>query len=235
MNENKALKSVLPFFDPSEMPEYPFIFVCSARRAGKSSLVRHLVSTYLWERHDFVIGICGNHHTAQEYIRSGVIPEKYCHGSYSQEVLKHWFEKCDSLLKQGKTLPSTLFIIDDALVTNSIKGETRTTRSDPYLSKLAISGRHYRSSVILIVQSWGGSGGISFCRNSDIVLVSPSSLYAGADFENLYKLYMTGTNAKQNKELLDLFGRYDFLVLRYYKTTRDQSKLLAWYRVPKQL
>ena len=74
---------------------------------------------------------------------------------------------------------------------------------------------------------------MSYVRNSDVVIVSPSSLYAGADFENLYKLYMTGTNSKQNKELLELFGRYGFLVLRYYKTTRDQSKLLAWYRVPR--
>ena len=137
MNQNKALKQVLPFFDPSEMPQYPFIFVCSARRAGKSTLIRNLVANYLWEEHDFVIGICGNHHTAHEYIRSGVIPEKYCHGRYNQNILKTWFEKCDSLLQRGKKLPNMLFIIDDALITNAVKGE-RTTRSDPWLSKLEV-------------------------------------------------------------------------------------------------
>ena len=233
MNQNKALKQVLPFFEPHEMPKYPFIFVCSALLAGQSTLIRLLVANYLWEQHDFVIGICGNYHTAQDYIRSGVIPEKYCHGAYRQEILKDWFEKCDSLLRKGKKLPSTLFIIDDSLITHAIKGENRPTRSEPSLATRAISGRHYRAAVILIVPSWGVSGGMSYVRNSDVVIVSPSSLYAGADFENLYKLYMTGTNAKQNKELLELFGRYDFLVLRYYKTTRDQSKLLAWYRVPR--
>ena len=46
---------------------------------------------------------------------------------------------------------------------------------------------------------------------------------------------MTGSNLSQNKEILELFRKYDFLVLRYYLATRDQSKLLSWFRVPKKI
>ncbi len=60
------------------------------------------------------------------------------------------------------------------------------------------------------------------------------SLYAGNDFENLAKMFMTGDCTKLNKEILDLFQKYDFLVLRYWHATRDQKQLLSYYRVNKQ-
>ena len=75
---------------------------------------------------------------------------------------------------------------------------------------------------------------MSFVRNSDAVFVAPSSLYAGQDFKNLAEMYMTGDNYRTNKEILNLFRKYDFLVLKYWEATRNQKKLLAWYRVNKQ-
>ena len=33
-----------------------------------------------------------------------------------QEILKKWFEESDRLLKRGKELPRTLFVLDDILV-----------------------------------------------------------------------------------------------------------------------
>ena len=232
MNENKTLKKLLPYFDPNELPEYPFIFIVAPRRSGKTTLVKHLILNYFWDKYDIITGICGNYHTAREYIKKGAIVEKYCHGTYKREVLKKWFAQSDKLLKQGKELPKTLFILDDILVLNSIKNEQRRTSNDPYISRLAVAGRHYNAGTVLIVQSW--SIALSFVRNSDLVLVCPSSLYAGSDFEQLMKNYMTGSNVKQNKEILELFQRHDFLALRYYMATRDQRKLLSWYRVSRE-
>ena len=231
MNENKTLKALLPFFDPNELPTNPFIFVCAPRRAGKTTLVKHLVLEHFWDKVDIIVGICGNFHCAREYTKSGAIVEKYCHGKYDPNILKAFFEKSDQLLREGKELPRTLFVLDDCLVLNSIKNEQRRTSNDPYISRLAVQGRHYSATTILIVQSW--SVALGFVRQSDLVLVSPTSLYAGSDFEALTKNYMTGSNKHTNREILELFGRHDFLVLRYYLATRDQSKLLSWYRVPK--
>ena len=233
MNENKTLKQLLPFFKVEDVPRYPFIFVCSSRRSGKTALINYLILDYFERKYDIIVGICGNYHTAREYINSGAIPEKYCHGKYNPDILKNWFEKSEQLLKEGKELPSTLFVLDDVLVLNSVKDKSRRTSNDPYLSRLATQGRHFKAGVILIVQSW--SCALGFCRNSDLVLCSPTSLYAGQDFEQLVKFYMTGTNLAQNKEILELFQKYDFLVLRYYLATRDQSKLLSWFRVPKKI
>ena len=231
---NKSLQTLLPFFDPNELPDFPFIFVCSARRAGKSVLVTSLLLNHFYDKYDFIIGLCGNPSTAQDYIRSGAIPAKYCHSRYREDFLKKWFEKSEELLSQGKKLPRVLFVCDDILVTHSVKDYNRTTRSSPWLSKLATQGRHFSAGCILIVQSWGGSGALGYVRNSDCCIVSPSSLYAGNDFQNLAKLFMTGDCCKLNREILDLFQKYDFLVLRYWHATRDQKKLLSWYRVNKQ-
>ena len=228
---NKTLRKLLPFFDPSELPEYPFIFVASSRRSGKSTVICDLILNYFHECYDFIIGLCGNAHTARQYVESGAIPEKYCHSRYTPDILREWFDRCDDLLKKGKKLPSTLFICDDVLVLNKSKGN-RTTRSDPSLNKLATMGRHYSAGCILIVQSW--NVGLSFVRQSDAVIVSPSSLYAGQDYKMLAEHYMTGDNHKQNREILELFGQYDWLVLRYWKATRSQRKLLSWYRVNAQ-
>ena len=232
MDENKTLKKLLPFFNPEELPEHPFIFLVAPRRAGKTTLVKSLILNHFWEKYDIIVGICGNWHCAREYIKSGAIVEKYCHGKYNPEILKNWFQKSDEILKSGKDLPKTLFILDDVLVLNSIKNEQRRTSNDPYISRLAVQGRHYNAATILIVQSW--SVALGYVRNADVVAVSPSSLYAGSDFESLVKNYMTGTNLAQNKEILELFNKHDFLVLRYYLATRDQSKLLSWYRVAKR-
>ena len=115
MNENKTLKSLLPFFDPNELPEFPFIFLVAPRRSGKTTLIKNLVLNYFWNKYDFIVAICGNYHCAREYTKSGAVVEKYCHGSYNHEILQKWFEKSDKLLKQGKELPKTLFILDDVL------------------------------------------------------------------------------------------------------------------------
>ena len=127
--------------------------------------------------------------------------EKYCHGRYNRDILKNWFAKCDKLLKAGKELPRTLFVLDDILVLNSIKNEQRRTSNDPYISRLAVAGRHYNAGTILIVQSW--SIALSFVRNSDLVMVCPSSLYAGSDFEQLMKKYNchAGTCSQQLWEI----------------------------------
>jgi len=228
---NKTLSRLLPFFDPNELPQDPFIFVCSSRRSGKSTLVNDLLINYFHQEYDFIIGLMGNGHTARQYIERGAIPAKYCHSEYSPEILKAWFEKSDKLLKQGKTLPKTLFVCDDILVLQAEKNK-KTTRRDPYLSKLSTIGRHYNAGTILIVQSW--NIGLQFVRNSDCVIVSPSSLYAGQDFKQLAEVYMTGDNFRRNKEVLAMFERFDFLVLKYWKATRSQRELLSWYRVNKQ-
>jgi len=228
---NKTLARLLPFFDPNELPDYPFIFVCSARRAGKSSLVCDLLLNYFHNRYDFIIGLCGNAHTCRQYVDRGAIPAKYCHSDYTPDILGEWFAKCDKLLKKGKELPRTLFVCDDILVLQATKNK-KTTRNDPWLSKLATTGRHYNAGCILLVQSW--NIGLAFVRNSDAVITSPSSLYAGQDFKQLAEHYMTGDNYKRNKEILDLFGKYDFLVLKYWKATRSQKELLSWYRVNRQ-
>lgn len=228
MNQNKSLKNLLPFFDPNDVPEFPFIFICAARRSGKTTLVKHLLLEY-FQDYDIVTGICGNWHTAREYTSSGAIVEKYCHGKYDPKILKDWFKKCDELLRKGKELPRQLIVLDDVLVSHSIKNEQRRTSNDPYLTRLATQGRHYRCGVILCVQSWATS--LNFTRNSDLVFVAPTSLYAGSDFESLLKNYMTGSHKKVNKTILELFTKHDFLVLRYYLATRDQKKLLSWYRV----
>ena len=231
MNRNKTLKKLLPFFNPEELPDFPFIFICAARRSGKTTLVKKLLLEHWFDKYDIITGICGNWHTAREYTKSGAIVEKYCHGKYDVNILKNWFKKCDDLLKRNKELPRQLMILDDVLCSHSIKGESRRTSNDPYLTRLATQGRHYRCSVVLIVQSWGGGGALNFTRNSDLVLVSPTSLYAGNDFESLLKYYMSGSHKKTNKEILEMFTKHDFLALRYYMSTRDQSKLLSWYRV----
>jgi len=228
---NKTLSRFLPFFDPNELPSYPFIFMASSRRSGKSTLICDLILNYWHDSYDFIIGLMGNPHSCRQYVNAGAIPEKYCHSRYRPEILKDWFDKSDELLRKGKTLPSTLFICDDILQLNKTK-DHRTTRSDPYLNKLATTGRHYNAGCVLIVQSW--NIGLPFVRQSDAVIVSPTSLYAGSDFKKLAEDYMTGDNVKQNKEILEMFGQFDFLVLRYWKATRSQKKLLSYYRVNAQ-
>ena len=226
---NKSITSVLPFWDLN-LPQYPFIFILAARRAGKSTLVRDIVLNHLADDYDFVIGLMGNAHTANNYKRNGCIPEAYCHSSYDGSVLEKWFKKADRLMKKGHQLCPTLFIIDDCLALTKTKGQY-TTRADPWLSKLATSGRHYRAGCIICVQS--AQVALTFARNSDVVLVSPSSLYAGQDFEALAKLYMSSDTKKENTALLRLFRKYDFLVLRYHLATRG-ADLLAYYRVNSQ-
>ena len=143
---NKTLRKILPFFDPSELPKNPFIFCVSSRRAGKSTLICDLLLNYFQDV-DVVIGLMGNAHTAQQYIEKGAIPEKYCHKSYSPNILKKWFKKSQKLLKQGKKIPSVLFVCDDVLVLQAESGK-KTTRQDPYLNKLATMGRHFNASKL---------------------------------------------------------------------------------------
>ena len=231
---NKNLSKLLPFFNPDELPEFAFIFVCSSRRSGKSVLVSDLLLNHFHSRYDFIVGLCGNHSTCRDYVQSGAIPAKYCHGAWDPDILKAWFEKSDELLKEGKKLPRTLFVCDDILVLHSQKGVNRTTSRSPWLHKLSTQGRHYNAGCILIVQDFGGSGGNAYLRNSDAVIMSPSSLYAGRDFSQLAQEYMTGDCFKLNREVLNMFSQYDFLVLRYWHASRDQKKLLSWYRVNKQ-
>ena len=227
---SKTLQKLLPFFDPKELPDYPFIFIVSARRSGKSTVVCDLLLNY-FQDYDFRIGLMGNAHTAQHYIKCGALPADYVHTSYRPKILKDWFKTADRLMRKGKTLPSTVFVCDDVLQLTAEKGRV-TTRRDPYLNKLATAGRHYRAACILIVQSV--SVALNFVRNSDVVMCAPSSLFAGQDYKALTELYMTGDFRHENKELLEYFGRFDFLVLRYWKASRNQRDLLAYYRVSSQ-
>ncbi len=50
---NKSITSVLPFWDPETLPQYPFIFILAARRAGKSTLVRDIVLNHLADDYEF--------------------------------------------------------------------------------------------------------------------------------------------------------------------------------------
>jgi len=227
---SKTLKTLLPFFNPHDLPDYPFIFVVAARRAGKSTLVCDLLLNY-FQDYDLRIGLMGNAHTASHYIARGALPEDFVHKSYKPKILGDWFKKADKLLRKGHTLPKTVFVADDILQQHAQKGK-RTTRSDPYLNKLAVAGRHYSAATILVVQSV--SVALNYIRNSDCVICSPSSLFAGQDFKALSELYMTGDFKKENRELLRLFKKFDFLVLQYWKASRDQRELLAYYRVNRQ-
>ena len=227
---SKSLQRLLPFWDPSDLPDYPFIFVVASRRAGKSTLVCDLLLNY-FDDYDLKIGLMGNAHTARHYTEKGALPQDYVHTSYKPKILKEWFRTAEKMLKRGKTLPKTVFVCDDILQLTAERGKV-TTRADPYLNKLATSGRHYSAACILIVQSV--SVALNFVRNSDVVLISPSSLYAGQDYKSVTELYMTGDFKHENKELLSLFKKFDFLVLQYYKASRSQDKLLAYYRVNKQ-
>ena len=181
--------------------------------------------------YDFRIGLMGNAHTARHYTDRGALVEKYTHTSYKSETLKEWFKCANKLLKKGHQLPKTVFVLDDVLQLNKEKGKI-TTRADPYINKLATAGRHYNAACILVVQS--AQVALQFARNSDVVLCSPSSLFAGQDFKALSELYMTGDFRKENKEILRLFKKFDFLVLQYHKASRNQTELLAYYRVNQQ-
>ena len=225
-----SISKLLPFFDPNELPNFPFIFILGSRRAGKSTLVCDLLLNYFSD-YDLVIGLMGNPHTARQYTQNGAIPGDYVHTKYSPKILKEWFKKADKLLKKGHKLPRTLFVLDDILKLHAEKGGI-TTRRDPYLMKLATAGRHYSAAAFFCCQS--ASLTLGFARNSDCVILSPSSLYAGQDFKAIAELYMTGDFKKENKELLRLFKQYDFLVLRYWKGSRSQQDLLSYYRVNDQ-
>jgi hypothetical protein len=227
---SKSLETLLPYFDPNELPDYPFIFVVASRRAGKSTLVCDLILNY-FEDYDLKIGLMGNAHTARQYLNSGALVENYTHKKYDPKILKNWFREADIQLKKGRDLPKTLFVCDDILQLTAEKGKL-TTRRDPYLNKLATAGRHYNTACILVVQSL--SVALNFARNSDCVICSPSSLFAGQDFKTLTENYMTGSFRQENKELLTFFKKYDFLVLKYYKASRNQRELLSYYRVNKQ-
>ena len=210
------------------MPKFPFIFVIGSRRSGKSTLTAHLLKNH-FQKYDFRIGLCGHRSAAQWYVEQDLLPADYVHDNYKPEILEKWFKKCDKLMKKGQKLPSTLFVLDDILRTRKIKGGI-TTRQDPWLEKLSICGRHYRCAVILIVHSV--SVALSFCRNADLVLTAPSSLYCGQDFKTLCENYMSQDKLKENREILKLFEKYDFLALRYYNSSRKGRKLLSYYRVP---
>jgi hypothetical protein len=222
---NKTVLSLCEKLDIGDLPPNPFIFVVGSRRSGKSVLTSELIRDHFDA--DFRIAMCGHHSAAQNYVRQGLIPADYAHGHYKPSMLQEFFAKCDKIMKSGKKLPSTLLVLDDVLRTRGGK-KGYTTSKDWALEKLAVCGRHYRCTVILIVQSI--SIALNFARNADLVLISPSSLFCGTDYKTLTENFMSADQRKANRELLSYYKKYDFLALRYYLASREPGKLLAYYR-----
>ena len=145
---NKTVLGLVEKINFSELPEHPFIFIVGSRRSGKTVLTTHLLRHHL--KADFMICMCGHHSAKEHYVREGLIPADYAHGKYSTEMLKEFFDKCDKLNKERKPLPSTLIVLDDVMRSRGGK-KGYTTNKDWALEKLAICGRHYKCTVILIV------------------------------------------------------------------------------------
>jgi hypothetical protein len=104
--------------------------LCSARRAGKSTLLKSLClrepGSWLSKFDDgFIVVLCGNEHCANFY--RSFIPGNYVHSSLRLDIIEDYWAWCDSQRVARKPLPNTLFIMDDVCVTSATKGKKRTS------------------------------------------------------------------------------------------------------------
>ena len=223
---------------PEQLPPNFAILLCSARRSGKSTLLKSLClqepGSWL-SRFDegYIIAFCGNEHCAREY--TPFIPGKYVHSSLRLDIIENYWAWCDKRREQGKNVPKSLFIFDDVLVTQSSKkhGVTRTSH-EYWLNRLWAEGRHQNISCVLSVQSL--SVGLPFLRCSDAFICFPSSLYCGQDQEMLTKNYMPCGSRKTAEAIADTFCQHEALICSYWRQeSRRWQTRIFWYKVSKEI
>ena len=223
---------------PEELPEN-FAGLCvSARRAGKTSLIKALCiqEPAAWLRRfeeGFIVAFCGSQHTAQEY--SKFIPGKYCHVGLREDIIENWWRHCDECREQGKPVPPVLMIFDDLLVTTSSKKYKVTRTSNNYwLGRIWQEGRHQRISSILSVQSLAIA--LPYIRSSDFFVCFPSAFYSGQDMQMLTVNYMPCQDRKTAEWIADHFTQHEALVCEYWRqSSRKWESRIFWYKVSKQI
>ena len=221
---------------PEELPPNFAILLCSARRAGKSTLLKSLTikepGSWLSRFDDgFIIAFCGNEHCASEY--RPFLPAKYVHNTLRLDIIESYWKWCDATRAAGKKVPSTLFIFDDILVTQSSKKYNVTrTSNDYWLNRLWAEGRHQNISCVLSVQSL--SVGLPFIRCSDVFICFPSAFYAGQDHEMLEKNYMPTSCRRTARQIADSFTQHEALVCEYWRqSSRRWQTRVFHYKVQK--
>ena len=129
-SEKKSDSKPCRRWDPQGLPTNFAMLCSSARRAGKTTLLKSLCiqEPGAWlSRFEggFITVFAGNEHCASEY-RS-----KYVHSSLRLDVIQRYWEWCDKQRASQKPLPPCLMIFDDVLVTQSSKkyGVTRTSNN----------------------------------------------------------------------------------------------------------
>jgi hypothetical protein len=210
------------------------MFICCPKRAGKTTVMLALYLEYIEKNFDIVVVLCGNPHCASQY--KGIIPAKYVHDRYKQQVLKDFFQKSDNIIrKRGKKyLPKTFIILDDCLRMRKTAEQCRTM-DDPYIHRLFTEHRHYNCGVALCVQNIACGAG-SWIRNSDVFLTTPSSLSNGADFDLVGKQYMgSAKGAETNFLIMNTFKKHEFLVIRYHPASRNPDDMLRRYKVRREM
>ena len=101
---------------PQDLPENFAILLVSARRAGKTTLVKSLCiqepKSWLSQfENGFIVAFCGNSHCASEYKQ--FLPGKYVHTGLREDIIQTYWRYCDELREQEKKPPKCLFIFDD--------------------------------------------------------------------------------------------------------------------------
>jgi hypothetical protein len=235
--ERKYLqKKPVKMWSPQNLPENFAILLVSARRAGKTTLVKSLCiqepKSWLSQFDDgFIVAFCGNAHCASEYKQ--FLPGKYVHLGLREDILQNYWKFSDEMREQKKT--KCLFIFDDVLVTTSNKkyGVTRTS-NNYWLNRLWAEGRHQNISVLLSVQSL--SVALAFIRCSDVFICFPSAFYSGQDQKMLTENYMPIANKKQAEWVVDHFTQHEALVVEYW---RQESRLwqsrIFYYKVSNRI
>ena len=223
---------------PEDLPENFAILLCSARRAGKSSLIKSLCcqepGAWLSRFEDgFIIVFAGNEHCASEY--RGFVPGKYVHSSLRLDIIQNYWQFCDKTRAQGNEPPPCLFIFDDILVTQSNKKYKVTRTSNNYwLNRIWQEGRHQNISSVLSVQSL--SVGLPFVRCSDVFLCFPSAFYAGQDWKMLCENYMPIQCRKSAAQIADCFTQFEVLCCCYFRQeSRRWETRIFWYKISKEM
>ena len=124
MSKEKKSKKPCRMWEPQGLPENFSMLLCSARRAGKSTLLKSLClkEPGAWcsrFEEGYIIVLAGNEHAASYY--KDFLPGKYVHSSLRLDIIEGYWKWCDETRAKGKALPKTLFILDDVLVTQSSK------------------------------------------------------------------------------------------------------------------
>ena len=221
-------------WQPENLPENFAILLCSARRAGKTTLLKSLSikepGAWLSRFEDgFISVFCGNEHCASEY--KSFIPGKYVHNSLRLDIIQNYWEWCDTTREAGKPIPQCLMIFDDILVTQSNKkyGVTRTS-NNYWLNRIWAEGRHQNISSVLSVQSL--AVGLPFVRCSDVFICFPSAFYAGQDWKMLTENYMPVQCRKTASQIADCFTQFECMICEYFRqTSRRWQTRIFWYKV----